>query len=66
MSGAQRFAVATIAAMLAANVWHWWIGVILVLVALLAIAGLVGLYLKMVSAPQHPNRRQQRHLDNQT
>jgi membrane protein implicated in regulation of membrane protease activity len=51
--------------MLAANVWHWWIGIALFLVGLLVVVALVAGYLKSVSAPQHPSRRQQRqqHLD---
>jgi len=51
--------------MLAANVWHWWIGIALFLVGLLVVVGLVVGYLKSVSSQQHPSRRQQRqqHLD---
>ena len=44
--------------MLAANVWHWWIGVALVLLAVLAVVALVGAYLKSVTAQQHPGRGQ--------
>lgn len=44
--------------MLAANVWHWWIGVALVLLSLLAVIALVGLYISSVSAQQHPRRNQ--------
>ncbi len=47
--------------MLAANVWHWWIGIALTLVVIIAVVALVGSYLKMVTAQKHPNRRQQRH-----
>lgn len=46
--------------MLAANVWHWWIGIVLTLVAILAVVALVGGYLQSVTAQRHPNRRQQR------
>lgn len=51
--------------MLAANVWHWWIGIALVLLSLLAIVVLVGSYLKSVTAKQHPGRGQRsaRHTD---
>jgi len=44
--------------MLAANVWHWWIGVALVLLAVLAIVALVGAYLWSVTSKQHPGRKQ--------
>lgn len=44
--------------MLAANIWHWWIGVALVLLAVLAIVVLVAAYLKSVTALQHPGRGQ--------
>ena len=47
--------------MLAANVWHWWIGIVLTLVAVGAVVGLLVSYLKSVSAQKHPNRKQQRH-----
>jgi membrane protein implicated in regulation of membrane protease activity len=44
--------------MLAANVWHWWIGIALVLLAILALVALVAAYLKAVTAKQHPGRKQ--------
>jgi hypothetical protein len=50
----------SLAAMLAAEIWHWWIGVVLVGVAILATLALVGGYLKSVTAKQYPNRRQRR------
>ena len=46
--------------MLAAYVFHWWLGVGLTLLAVLAIAGLAVGYLKKVVAPQYPSRRHQR------
>jgi hypothetical protein len=46
--------------MLAAEIWHWWIGVILVAVGILSVLGLVAQYLKNVTAKQYPNRRQRR------
>lgn len=51
--------------MLAANVWHWWLGLALVLLAVIAIVALVAGYLKAVSAKQHPRRGQRsaRHTD---
>ena len=44
--------------MLAANVWHWWIGVVLVLLSVALVLVLVGGYLKSVSSKQHPRRSQ--------
>ena len=44
--------------MLAAEIWHWWIGVVLVIVSVLAVLGLLVGYLKSVTAKQYPNRRQ--------
>jgi len=44
--------------MLAANVWHWWIGVALVLLAVVAVVALVVGYLWSVTAKQHPGRKQ--------
>jgi len=44
--------------MLAANVWHWWIGIALVLLAVVAIVALIAGYLWSVSAKQHPSRKQ--------
>jgi hypothetical protein len=45
--------------MLAANIWHWWIGLALVLLAIVAIVALVVAYLGSVTAKQHPRRAQQ-------
>ena len=44
--------------MLLAVIWHFWIGIVLVGVAILTCIGLVGQYLKNVTAKQYPNRRQ--------
>ena len=49
--------------MLAANVWTFWIGVILVLVAILAVVGLGVAYLMSVSSQRYPHGRQERKLD---
>lgn len=46
--------------MLAANIWHWWLGVVLFGVAVLAVVGLVGGYLKSVTAQKYPPRRSRR------
>jgi uncharacterized membrane protein len=39
-----------------ANIWHWWIGVVLAVVAIGACIGLVVGYLRNVVAPQHPGK----------
>ncbi len=54
--------LATISAMLAANVWHWWIGVGLSLAAILTVGGLAVGYLKSVSSTRYPGRHHQREL----
>lgn len=41
-----------------ANIWHWWIGVLLFGVGVLAVFGLIGGYIKKVVAPQYPSKRQ--------
>ena len=48
------------AIMLAANVWHWWIGIALVLVAVVVAVVLVVGYLATVSAKKYPSGKQQR------
>lgn len=47
-------------ATLAANVWHWWIGVILFGVAALSVVGLAASYLKDVTSKRYPGRGQRR------
>lgn len=49
--------------MLAANVWHWWIGVALAIVGGGVVVVLVAGYLKQVVAPQHPTKRQRRQME---
>ena len=44
--------------LLAAEIWHWWIGVILTVVGVLAVLGLIGQYVKTASSTRYPNRRQ--------
>jgi membrane protein implicated in regulation of membrane protease activity len=46
--------------MLAANVWHWWIGIALFLLSVLILIVLVVSYLKSVSAQKYPTAKQQR------
>lgn len=43
--------------MLAANVWHWWIGVGLSALLILTVVGLGANYLKSVSATRYPGKR---------
>ncbi|MDO9175868.1 MAG: hypothetical protein Q7V62_13765 [Actinomycetota bacterium] len=43
-----------------AEIYHWWLGVILTVVSVLAIVGVVAGYLKKVVAPQYPGKRQKR------
>jgi hypothetical protein len=45
-------------ALLAAEIWHWWIGIILTVVGVLAVLGLVAQYLKTISSTRYPGRRQ--------
>jgi hypothetical protein len=49
--------------LLAAEVWHWWIGVALTSVAVLICIGLVGLYLSTVTAKKYPGRKNRRQQD---
>lgn len=49
--------------LLAAEVWHWWIGVALTGVALLIGVGLIGAYLATVTSKKYPSRAQRRQQD---
>ncbi|MFN3256019.1 MAG: hypothetical protein ACE37B_10000 [Ilumatobacter sp.] len=49
--------------MLAAEIWHWWIGVALTGVAVLASLSLVGAYLKSVASQRHPGGKRGRQND---
>jgi len=40
-----------------AVIFHFWLGVILLAVSILAVVGLIGGYLKKVTAQQYPPRR---------
>lgn len=44
--------------MIAAQVWHYWLGLILLVIGVASLLGLVGGYLKKVTAMKYPNRRQ--------
>lgn len=46
--------------MLAANVWHWWIGIVLTVVGVGSVLGLAVQYLTKVTATKYPGRHQQR------
>jgi hypothetical protein len=43
--------------MLAAEIWHWWIGLILALTAAVVLGVLVAGYLRTVVQPQYPDKR---------
>ena len=47
-------------AMLAAEIWHWWIGVLLVLGCIVLVVAFVGGYLKSITSQQYPGRRNRR------
>jgi hypothetical protein len=49
--------------MLAAEIWHWWLGVTLTIVGVALAAMLIGAYLTTVSAQKHPRGKQARHED---
>lgn len=44
--------------MLAAEIWHWWIGVILTGAGVLSVIALIAGYLKNVTALKYPGRDQ--------
>ena len=46
--------------MLGANVWHWWIGIALVLVSVVFLIVLVVGYMKFVSSQKYPSAKQRR------
>lgn len=48
--------------MFAAYVWHWWIGVFLLLGSFGAIAAVIVGYIAKVSSTRYPNRRQRQAL----
>ena len=43
--------------MLAAEIWFWWIGVVLAVVGVLSVLGLVAGYLKNVTSQRYPSKR---------
>ena len=50
--------MATLIGMFAAYVWHYWIGVILLIAAIGAVVQSIVGYVTKVSATRYPNRRQ--------
>jgi formate-dependent nitrite reductase membrane component NrfD len=46
--------------MFAAYIWHWWIGLVMLLAAVGATLGLVAGYLKQVSSQRYPGGRRGR------
>ncbi len=49
--------------LLAAEIWHWWIGVVLLVVVLLAGVALLFAYMKSVSSQEYPDREHARQAD---
>jgi hypothetical protein len=45
--------------MLAANIWFWWLAIILTVVAIATVIALVVGYLKNVTALKYPSRKHQ-------
>jgi hypothetical protein len=43
--------------MFAANIWHWWLGVLLALGSAAAVLTLVAGYLKSVTSQRYPGKR---------
>ena len=50
--------LATLGDMFAAYVWHWWVGLVLLVAAVGAVLQAVVGYVVKVSATRYPNRRQ--------
>ena len=49
--------------MLAAYIWHWWIGLVMLLAGVGATVGLIGGYLKQVSSQRYPHGKRAREQD---
>jgi nitrate/TMAO reductase-like tetraheme cytochrome c subunit len=45
--------------LVAANIWFWWVAVIMLIVGVLTVVGLVVGYLKNVTALKYPSRKHQ-------
>jgi hypothetical protein len=46
--------------MLAANIWHWWIGVIMAVGAGVGVLALIAGYLKFVTSQRYPGGKRNR------
>lgn len=49
--------------MLAAYIWHWWLGLIMLIAAGGAVLGLVGQYLKQVTSQRYPGGKRHHEQD---
>ncbi len=49
--------------MLAANIFHWWLGAGLTILGVVSVIALLGGYLAKVVAPQYPGRRRHQRED---
>ena len=49
--------------MLAAEIWHWWIGVVLRGVSVAVAIGLIANYMKSVSAQKYPGGKHRHQAD---
>ena len=52
--------LATLAPMLAAYIWHWWIGLVLLIAGIAGAVALIGGYLKQVSSQRYPGGKRAR------
>ena len=60
MVGGTPTPVATLSGMFAAPIWHWWIGLIMLLAAGGATIALIVGYLKQVSSQRYPGGKRGR------
>ena len=58
--GSRRAGLATLSDMLAAYIWHWWIGLIMLLAGGLATVSLIAGYVKQVSSQRYPGGKRGR------
>ena len=52
--------LATLIPMLAAYIWHWWIGLVLLIAGIAGAVALIGGYLKQVSSQRYPGGKRGR------
>lgn len=52
--------LATLAPMLAAYIWHWWIGLVLLIAGVAGAVALIAGYLKQVSSQRYPGGKRGR------